>query len=105
MIIGFIVWSVIAVLFVVIGISGLRSKEPVGFFTFVKAPEVNDIGKYNRAVSILWIIAAVLLEILGVPFLFLEQNSLMFVLVIFGAVALVIGMMIGYIKIEKKYRA
>ncbi|MDE6725674.1 MAG: hypothetical protein K2J79_08720, partial [Ruminiclostridium sp.] len=63
MIIGFIVCSIIAALFVVIGISGARSKEPVGFFTFAKTPEVSDVGKYNRAVSILWIIAAVLLEI------------------------------------------
>lgn len=104
MIIGFIFWSVIAALFLGIGISGLKSKEAVGFFTFVKAPTVNDVKKYNRAVSILWFAGAVLLEIMGVPLLFLEQNSPIFILVVLGVIALVIGMMIGYMKVEKKYR-
>lgn len=104
MIIGFVIWSAIAVLFFGIGISGLKSKEAVGFFTFVKAPTVNDVGKYNRAVSILWFVVAVLLEILGVPLLFCEQNSPIFIFVAFGMIVLVIGMIIGYIKVENKYR-
>lgn len=104
MIIGFVVWSVIAVLFFGIGISGLKSKEAVGFFTFVKAPIVNDVGKYNRAVSILWFVGAVLLEIIGVPLLFFEQNSPIFIFVTFGVIVLIIGMIIGYIKVENKYR-
>lgn len=105
MIIGFVVWSVIAVLFFGIGISGLKSKEAVGFFTFVKAPIVNDVEKYNRAVSILWFVGAVLLEIIGVPLIFFEQNSPIFIFVTFGVIVLVIGMIIGYIKVENKYRA
>ena len=104
MIAGFIIWSIIAALFLAIGISGLKAKEAVGFFTFVKAPLVNDVKKYNRAVSILWFIGAALLEIMGMPLLFCEQNSPVFFFVVFGVMALVIGMMIGYMKVEKKYK-
>ncbi|MCM1493834.1 MAG: hypothetical protein NC180_11495 [Muribaculaceae bacterium] len=105
MIIGFVVWSVIAALFLGIGICGLKSKDAVGFFTFVKAPTVKDVKKYNRAVSILWFAGAVLLEIIGVPLLFFEQNSPIFIFEVFAVIVLVIGMIIGYIKVEKKYRS
>lgn len=105
MIIAFMIWSIVAVLFLGIGISIRKHKEAVGFFTFVKPPVVMDINKYNRSVSMLWIIAAVILEIIGMPILSLEQNSPMFVLLIFGVVALIIGMMIVYLRIQAKYEA
>jgi len=105
MIIAFIMWSIVAVLFLGIGISGRKSKEAVGFFTFVKAPAVTDVNMYNRSVSMLWIIAAVILEIIGMPLLFLEQNSPLFVPVIFCVVALIIGMMIVYLRIQARYKA
>lgn len=105
MIIAFVIWSIVAVVFLGIGISGWKSTDAVGFFTFVKPPAVNDIRKYNHSVSILWVVSAVILEIMGVPFLFLGQNSPIFFLVVFGVVALIIGMIIAYFKIEEKYKA
>lgn len=105
MIIDFIIWSIVSVLFLGIGISGWKSKEAVGFFTFVKPPVVTDVNKYNRSVSMLWIIVAVIFEIIGIPFLFLEQNFPMFIPVIFGVAALIIGMIIVYLRIEAKYKA
>ncbi len=47
MIAAFIIWSTGAILFWGIGIRGRNSKEPVGFFTFVKPPVVTDIRNYN----------------------------------------------------------
>lgn len=105
MIIAFIIWSIVAVLFFGIGISGRKSQETIGFFTFAKPPVVTDDNMYNRSVSMLWMIAAAILEVIGIPLLFLGQNSLMFVPVIFGVVALVIGMMIVYLRIQAKYKA
>jgi len=104
MVIAFIIWSIVAVLFLGIGIGGWNSKEAVGFFTFVKPPTIIDVSKYNHSVSMLWMMVAVIFEGIGVSLLFLEQNSPMFVLVIFGVVALMIGMMIAYFKIETKYK-
>ncbi len=103
MIIAFIIWSIAAVLFLGIGVSARKSKEAVGFFTFAKPSVVTDVNKYNHSVSMLWIIAALILEILGVPFLFSEQNSPVFIPVVFGVFALVIGMMAVYLKIQAKY--
>ncbi|MDO4168980.1 MAG: hypothetical protein Q4D45_03685 [Lachnospiraceae bacterium] len=104
MILAFLIWSVVSLLFLGIGISGWRSKKAVGFFSFLKPPMVTDVEKYNHSVSILWIIAAIILELLGIPLLFLKQNSPLFILLIFGVVVLMIGMMIVYIKIETKYK-
>lgn len=105
MIIAFVIWSIVAILFLGIGISGWKSKVAVGFFTSGKPPVVTDVNRYNHSVSKLWIVGAVIFEIIGVLLLFLEQNSPMFIPIIFGVVALAIGMMIAYVKIEAKYKA
>ncbi len=104
MIIGFGIVSIVAAIFIGIGISCRRSQEAVGFFTFVEPPTVEDIEHYNRAVSILWIVAGGIIEILGIPFFFLQQNSPLWILVIFAVMLLVIVMMIAYLKMEAKHR-
>lgn len=103
MVAAFIIWSIVAVAFVGIGICCRKSSEAVGFFTFVQAPIVEDVEHYNNAVSVLWFVAAVVLEIIGIPLLFLEQNSHLVFLLIFAVVILIIIMIVAYIKIEGKY--
>lgn len=104
MVIGFIICSIVAVIFLGIGISCRKSSEAVGFFTFVKPPIVEAVEPYNNAVSILWFVVAGVLEIIGTPFLFLKQNSPLFIPVIFAVVICFIVMMIVYLKIEAKYK-
>lgn len=104
MTIGFIIWSIVSIIFLWIGISCRKSQEAVGFFTFVKPPAVGDVKKYNYAVSALWIIAAILLEIMGIPLLFMEQNSPEVIFIIFGVFVLIIAMMIVFTRIEIKYK-
>lgn len=104
MIIGFMIWTLVAFIFVVIGISCRKSKEPVGFFTGCKPPAIEDVKSYNRAVSNLWFVSAVVYEVLGLPFLFLEQNSAGFLPVIFFVPIGCIGMMVTYTRIEGKYK-
>ena len=107
MLIAFIIWTVVSLIFLGIAISTLRAKEPVGFYTFVKAPqpeEMKDIKKYNRAVGILWLLFAVGLELSGCPFLFLESNSPYFVFVILIVMAMCITMAIAYTFIFHKYK-
>lgn len=104
MVIGFVIWSMVAALFFGIGISCYKSNDTVGFFTFVKPPEVKDVKGYNKAVARLWFVSAVIMEMMGVPILFLKQNSPLTVVIIFEVMILVIGMMIVYLKIEAKYR-
>ena len=73
--IAFFICSTVAAVFLLIGISGRKSKEAVGFFTFVDPPVVNDVKRYNYSVSWLWIAGAVIFEMMNVPMLFLGQNS------------------------------
>ena len=104
MIIAFVIWSVAAVIFLIIGVSTWRAKEAAGFFTFVDPPKVKDIRQYNHAVAKLWFAAAIIFEILGVPMLRLEQNSAQTIFMILGVVILVITMMVVYIRVEAKYK-
>ena len=104
MIIAFVIWSVVAVIFLIIGASVWQSKEAVGFFTFVNPPQVKDVKRYNHAVAKIWFTVAFVFEILGVPFLWYEQNSPLVIFIILGVVILIIAMMITYTRIEAKYK-
>ena len=104
MIMAFIIWSLVSAILFCIGISAWISQKPVGFFTGVKPPEVKDTKKYNHSIAALWFVYAILIEICGIPLLFLEQNSVGFIPVIFGVVVITIALLIVYSQIEKKYR-
>ena len=104
MIIAFVIDSIVAVIFLAIGVSAWKAKEAVGFFTFVNPPKVKDVRQYNHAVAKLWFAAAVIFEILGISMLWLEQNSPQIIFIILGVVILSIAMMVVYTRIEAKYK-
>ena len=104
MIAGFIIWSVVSTVLLGIGIWAWKSDQPVGFYAGVKPPEVSDTRKYNHAVAVLWFAYAGLLELLGVPLLFLKQNSAGFILPILGIAFLSIALAAVYNRILAKYR-
>ena len=104
MIIGFVIWSLVTVLFIGIGIKCRKSDEPIGFFTGCKPSNIDDVSEYNKAVSHLWFVSAIIYEVMGVLLLFLEQNSLLFVPIVFGVVFEMIIMMVVYLRIEAKYK-
>ena len=101
---AFIGWTAVALLFAVIGQRAGKSEKPVGFFTGVPAVKMKDVKEYNRAVARIWIRFAVCLEILGIPLIFIEQNSLISIFLVFGVVILVFGIILSYFKVEAKYR-
>lgn len=104
MIVAFIMWSIAALLFVVIGVVNWRSKTEVGFFTGVKPGKRKDVVGYNHAVAKIWFFYAAMFEIIGIPLWFIEQNSLAAVVMMFFVVALSIGIMIVYTKVDAKYK-
>ena len=104
MIVGFLIWSICALLFLGTAVYARRSKQAVGFWANVKAPEVSDVTEYNRAVSNLWLIGTFVFELLGLPLLFAYQNSPLFIISVLGTVMLVLGMIIRYSFIEGRYR-
>ena len=105
MIIAFLIWTGCALLFLGTGIWCRKAEKHVGFFANSKPPEVTDIRAYNHAVSRIWFTASILLEILGLPFLFFIQNSPAFIFTYLGTVFLCLGMITCYTFIESKYRA
>ena len=104
MIVAFMIWSIVAVICLIIGVSTWKAKEAAGFFTFVDPPKVKDVKLYNHAVAKLWFAAAIILEILGAPMLWLKQNSPQIIFTILGVVVLVIAMMVVYLRVETKYK-
>lgn len=104
MLTGFIVWSIVAVLLCGIGMWALKAKQAVGFFAGIKPPEVDDVKKYNRSVALIWFVYAGVFELFGIPFLFLKQNSSLFVIPILGVVMASIGLAIAYTLVESKHQ-
>ena len=105
MIVGFIIWSAVCVVLLGIGIWAWKSDEAVGFYTGTEPPSVKDVRGFNRSVAVLWFAYAILLELLGLPFLVLEQNSAGFLWICLGAVAITIALMVGFHLIHAKYAA
>jgi len=96
MIVAFLIWTIVALLFVGIGVWAWTSKTEVGFFAGVKPPKVKDPVKYNHQVALLWFAYAFFYEILGIPFLFFKQNSAMFIVTLLGVMAITIGLLVAY---------
>lgn len=101
---SFVIWSVLAVVFVGLGIWSWRAEKQVNFWANTKSPEMKDVKKYNRAIAKIWFTFAVVYEALGIPLQFCEQNSPVFLLTIVGLIFLVIGIMGAYMAVENKYR-
>ena len=106
MMLAFTIWSIIGLLFIILGIYAYFSKkaQPMGFWANAKMFEVTDVRKYNAAMGKLFIGFGMIFIILGLPLL-LGQNSALIILSAFGVMAEVIIMMAIYtIVIEKKYK-
>ena len=103
---AFIFWSIIGLLFIILGIYAFFSKkaQPMGFWANAKMFEVTDVRKYNAAMGKLFIGFGMIFIILGLPLLS-GQNSALIILSAFGVMAEVILTMAIYtIVIEKKYK-
>ena len=106
MMLAFTIWSIIGLLFIILGIYAFFSKkaQPMGFWANAKMFEVTDVRKYNAAMGKLFIGFGMIFIILGLPLLS-GQNSALIILSVFGVMAEVIIMMAIYtIVIEKKYK-
>ena len=103
-IIGFVIWVLCSLLFVVIGIIAWNKKEPMGFWAQAEPPKVKNVKAYNRAVAKIWFFFAVVMLLLGLPLIFGGQNSPLIVLSILGSMFLAIAICVIYIFVEKKYK-
>lgn len=102
--IAFIIWSIVAIIFFIMGLIDRKSDKPAGFWANAKIPEIENIPEYNNAVAKIWFVFAVVLELLGIPLLFIKQNSPMIMFAVIGMMILIIVIMVVYTKVEDKYR-
>ena len=104
MLTAYIVWIAVCLILVCIGLTSFRAKEAVGFFTFEKNAEgIKDVQGYNHAVGKLWITAAVILALIGVPLLYARQNSPIVILPVLGTVFWLLVLLIRYLRIRDRY--
>lgn len=102
--IGFVIWSMVGCLFIIMGIIAWRSEKPTGFWSNIKMREVQDVQKYNHAMGKLWCIVGVVFIVLGIPLL-IGQDSAIILLSVVSAMIWVITLMVIYeLGIMRKYR-
>lgn len=102
--VGFIIWTICTFIFVMIGVSAWKAKEPATFFTGEKPPRIPEanITKFNHSVAKIWFVFSAFFEALGMPLLLFE-NSPLLIFMVLGAVVFVIGMIIAYLKVQSRY--
>ncbi len=101
---GFILWTIISLIFVAIGMGAFLAQKPMGFFANAEMFEVTDIKGYNRAVGIMWCVYGIVMILLGLPLL-AGQNSPYIFITIVGLMIETIAMVVVYVLvIEKRYR-
>ncbi len=104
MMVGFILWSLVALIVAGIGAGTWKAKKAVFFFAGVKPPTVSNVRQYNRSVAVLWFVYAGLLESLGLPLLFLKQHAAGILVIVLGVPAVSIGLVIAYNRILQRYQ-
>ena len=104
---AFIIWTIMGVLFIVMGIYDINSKKakPFGFWANAEVGPIEDVKGYNRALGILWCVYGILFTLIGLPLLVLdEQNAGLIIIPVVGAMIISIGAMVVYsVGIESKY--
>lgn len=102
---GFSAFALIGLFFLILGIRCRHSEKPSGFWANAEQFEVTDVHAYNKAMSKLWFVAAILYTSLGLPLL-TPANILLVILVsVVGTMIVSIGLMIYFTTaIEPKYK-
>ena len=99
-IIGVVIYLIVAAVMLGIGISQYRSKSPVGFYSGEKPPmekELTDVSMWNKEHGKMWIwysIVIILSYIVGIPFI--NSDSVWCVVPMCGGIIAPIPLMIRY---------
>ncbi len=97
-IISLVIYGVISLIMIGIGISQIKSKDPVGFYTHEKAPrkqEIIDVPAWNKRHGMMWISYGVALIGAHIICLFIGDAIVASVLLI-GATVVPLPMMMWY---------
>lgn len=101
------IYGGVAALMIGIGISQLRSKKPVGFYSGVKPPpkdELSDVDAWNKKHGIMWVIYGIVILIIYALGIMIGDNIYSALLTCGGLIFPVFIMMYYHHHLEKKYR-
>ena len=101
MLMKLIVCSIPTFIFLMISVNARKETKAVYFFNFTKRPIVDNVQRFNLAISNLWIAAACILELACVFALFCIPDSYVFVFMTFAEIVLILGVVASYFKIQK----
>ena len=106
---GIIIYGMVAAIMLGIGISQLKSKKPVGFYSGEKPPlesELTDVISWNKKHGKMWIWYSVIIMVsyvAGIPFV--KVDSVWCVIPMCGGIMLPLPFMIRYHhKLIKEYK-
>ena len=106
MLIAFIIWTIMGILFIIMGIFCMKSKKakPFGFWANTEVIQVDDVKGYHRALGRLWSVYGILFILIGLPLLG-GENSGFIIITMLGTMFISIAAMVVYtVGIEPKYR-
>lgn len=102
-IISGVIFGICALIMLGIGISQLKSKKPVGFYSGEKPPnedEISDILMWNKKHGIMWIIYGIIIILTWCSGLLIGDSIWIFV----GAFLPIVVMMWYHKRLIKKYK-
>ena len=102
---AFSAFALIGLFFLVMGIRCRCSDKPSGFWANAEQFEVTDVRAYNKAMSKMWFVAAVLYTAIGIPLLTPANIILVILVSMVGTMVVSIGLMVFFTTvIEPKYK-
>lgn len=106
-IICMIAFIIVALIMLGIGISNIRSKSPVGFYSGEKPPkaeEVSDVAQWNKKHGMMWIGYSIIIMITYAA-MFLVGDSIYVLIPCFtGLIMPIVVMIMCHHRLIKKYR-
>lgn len=105
-IISGVVFGLVALVMFGIGISQLKSKEPVGFYTGEKPPKKErllDVNAWNRKHGTMWIVYGVCLVCSWISSALIGDSFYSVILLVVGVLAPIVTMVICHHTLVKKY--
>lgn len=110
-IIYFVIMCLVALVMIGIGVSQLKSRKPVGFYTGVKPPEekeLRDVKAWNKKHGMMWISYGATITGCGLAQMIAGlagwNDVLLVILEIFIVIGGVFVMMWYHMRLEKRYR-
>lgn len=101
-----VIFGLVALVMIGIGISQLKSKDPVGFYTGENPPdkeELSDVNAWNKKHGMMWVIYGVCILCSWIISVFIGNSLYSLLPLVGGVIAPIVIMIICHHKLVKMY--